>query len=345
MNYKKHTQQQDFFTILAHQKLINQPNKGINKLKDTIDWESFRDTLETILGYKDRDAKKGGRPPFDPVFMFKILILQKLHNLSDEATEFQIADRFSFMSFLDITPGDAIPDANTIWDFRENLDKDGRGGTKELFDLFSRMLKATGFVAKEGTLVDASFVDAPRQRNTRWENEEIKAGVVPSWMDKSPSVKSQKDFDARWTKKGDETHYGFKNHAKVDLKSKLITGYKATSANVHDSQVLSDLVDKSDNVLLADSAYHSDEINDHLAACGCTDFITHRGYGGKSISKAQVQENKWRNRMRVRVEHVFGRLNQYGSDLVRTIGLKRANQQIGLGNLCYNLERYAYLSV
>ena len=104
----------DLFSALNHQKTVTRRIVGILKLRDLIDWDGFRPVLEKVTGYDTKDWSKGGRPPFDPVFMFKVLVLQKFHGLSDEATEQQIGDRLSFMSFLDLRLGDEISDANTI---------------------------------------------------------------------------------------------------------------------------------------------------------------------------------------------------------------------------------------
>ena len=141
------------------------------------DWELFRPELESLLGYDNRDLSKGGRPPFDPVLMLKVL--QKYHNLSDEQTEFQIGDRFSFMQSLGLQPGDSVPDEKTIWDFKGLLDKDGRDSARKLFDCFASQLSGEGMIARKGSIVDASFVDAPRQRNTREQNVQIKTGERP----------------------------------------------------------------------------------------------------------------------------------------------------------------------
>ena len=186
MNDRNIDQGSDLFSILDHQRHCNQTVRGIHRLRDSIDGESFGKPLEEILGYKDRNKKKGGRPPFDPVFMFKILILQKFHNLSDEATEYQIGDRFSFMNFLGLGPGDSIPDCNTLCDFGEHLDKNDREGVGHLFLPFEKPLSHQGVMAREGSMVEASFVDAPRQRNTREENHEIKQGNIPERIDRNP---------------------------------------------------------------------------------------------------------------------------------------------------------------
>ena len=97
--------------------------KGISKLNAVIDWELFRSDLESLLGYDVRDARRGGRPPFDAVLMLKVLVLQNYYGLSDDEAEFQTMDRFSFMQFLGLQPGDSVPDAKAIWDFKQLLEK------------------------------------------------------------------------------------------------------------------------------------------------------------------------------------------------------------------------------
>lgn len=344
MKYRDHQGEENLFSFIEHAEAVRAKKIGICRLNEVIDWESFRTELEAILGYAQRDAAKGGRPPFDPVFMFKIIVLQKYYSLSDESTEEQIGDRFSFLQFLDLCPGDAIPDKNTIWDFREALEKDNRNGAQRLFDLFGSQLEARGVIAQEGSIVDASFVDAPRQRNSRSENEAIKNGERPEGFDSGTPKGRQKDCEARWAKKNNETHFGFKNHAKVDAKSKLIITYTTTSANVHDSQVFKDLVDESDKAVFADSAYASEENETYLLeGCDCEEFITLKASRNHPLSEEDRALNKKRSRIRVRVEHVFGHLTQMGLDRLRSIGLTRARQHVGLSNLVYNMDRYRFL--
>src|SRR5690606_20999469 len=159
------------------------------------------------------------------------------HGLSDDATEEQIFDRFSFQNFLGLQVGDDVPDAKTIWDFKQRIEAEGREGSRHLFESFNEVLESKGLLAREGSIIDASFVDAPRQRNNRDQNSQIKEGRRPEEFDKNPAIGRQKDSEARWAKKNNETHYGWKNHAKVDVKSKLIVKSQTTAANVHDSQI------------------------------------------------------------------------------------------------------------
>ena len=194
------------------------------KLKKLVDWERFRQELEAV---RDKERKSNaGRKPFDVVLMFKVLVLQSLYNLSDEKIEFQIRDRISFMRFLDLSLGDAVPDEKTIWLFREQLTEAGL--IKRLFQEFDTFLQEKGFSARKGQIIDASIVEAPRQRNNREENRQIKEGQTPE--DWSEQKKRQKDTDARWTKKNGQNHYGYKNHINVDVKHKLIRDYEVMPA-------------------------------------------------------------------------------------------------------------------
>lgn len=344
MRFRKVDGGGDLFSALDHQKKATARPIGILKLNDHIDWEAFRPVLNEVTGYNDKNWQIGGRPPFDPVLMFKILILQKYHGLSDEATEVQIKDRLSFLGFLGLRLGDEVPDANTLWDFKELIEKDGREGSRKLFETFRQILSGEGLMAKEGSIVDASFVDAPRQHNTREENKKIKAGERPEGFEKTSAKGRQKDCDARWAKKNNETHYGYKNHIKADAKSKLIIGSKTTSANVHDSQVFEDLVDKEDQAVFADSAYHSQQHEDYVVeTCDAQEFLMRKNHRNAPLSEAEKKTNRGVSRIRVRVEHIFGRLSQMGADLVRSIGLNRATAHNHLSNLAYNMDRYAFL--
>jgi IS5 family transposase len=154
---------------------INKKQPPLQKLNAVIEWELFRKPIEKALAVQAKAP--GGRPPFDKLMMFKILILQRYYNLSDAQCEFQIKDRLSFMDFLGINLHDKVPDENTIWHFKEQLKKHNLSQT--LFDLFTDSLQAKGMIAKTGSMVDASFVDVPRQRNSKDDNDTIKAGSVP----------------------------------------------------------------------------------------------------------------------------------------------------------------------
>lgn len=332
------------FSALEHEQAVAAKSNGILKLRDLVAWESFRPLLEQLSGYAKRDWSKGGKPPFDPVLMFKVLVLQKYHGLSDDATEEQIFDRASFKSFLGLRVGDDIPDAKTLWDFKQRIEAQGREGARQLFEAFGAMLEAKGLIAREGSIIDASFTEAPRQRNDREQNRRIKQGERPEEFDLNPAVGRQKDSEARWTKKNQEAHYGWKNHVKADLKTKLILKATTTPAHVHDSKVFTELLDEKDQAVLADAAYHSEEHEACLIKLDAQEFLMRKATRGRPLSEAEQKTNHTISRMRVRVEHLFARMAQMGADLCRSIGLRRATQHNHLCNLVYNMDRYAWLA-
>jgi len=247
-------QERGLFEYEERMSKLNGIKTPMDKLNTFINWEMFRDILNEALAPKKQKGP-GGASHYDYVFMFKILVFQRYYNLSDEQTEFQINDCLSVQRFLGITLSDKVPDHNKIWQFRERLMKEGV--IEKLFELFDKQLESAGIVGEKEIIVDASFVDIPKQRNTREENKAIKEGKIPDGWEENPSKLSHKDLDARWAVKNGEKHYGYKDHVKADAKSKLIRNYTVTSANVHDSQAIGELVNEDDRgkPLYGDSAY------------------------------------------------------------------------------------------
>jgi IS5 family transposase len=246
------------------------------------------------------------------------------------------------MRFLDLSLGDAAPDQKTIWLFREQLTEAGL--IKRLFEEFDAFLEEKGFSARKGQIIDASIVEAPRQRNSRDENRQIKAGQSPE--DWSEQKKRQKDIDARWTKKNGQNYYGYKNHIDVDVKHKLIRDYEVTPASVHDSHVFEDLLDEdnSSRDVWADSAYRSEDKLKELKKRKYRGHLQRKGCRHKKLTDREAQGNRTRSRIRSRVEHVFGvQAKRAGNLIVRAIGLVRVKAKVGLRNLAYNLDRYCVL--
>jgi transposase, IS5 family len=311
------------------------------KLNEVVNWELFRKDLEKVR-VKERQSN-AGRKPFDTVLMFKILILQSLYNLSDDQLEFQIRDRLSFMRFLGLSLGNTVPDAKTVWLFREQLTEAGL--VKKLFDRFDKFLRKSGFTAKKGQIVDASIISAPRQRNSRDENKQIKEGQGPdNW---SENKKRQKDTDARWTQKNGKNYYGYKNHIEVDVAHKLIREYEVTPASTHDSQMFEELLDEDNTSrdVWADSAYRSQDALDTLEQRGFREHLQRKGCRNKKLTEREKSGNYTRSKIRSRIEHIFGVQSQRAGRLImRAIGITRAKTKIGLRNLAYNIDRFSLLA-
>lgn len=315
---------------------------SLEKLNHAIDWELFRPQLTKV--FKKQAKGAGGRPPYDYVMLFKVLVLQRIYNLSDDQTEYQINDRMSFMRFLGLGLGDRVPDAKTIWLYRDTLTK--ANVIRELFDLFSAQLEDAGLITHTGTIVDATFVEAPRQHNHHNENEDIQKGNVPDAWKKPENIHKlrRKDMDARWTRKGREFHFGYKDHVKADADSKLITDYTVTPANVHDSQPMPTMINETDKAVYADSAYWGNVVAEALPQ-NVENCIQERGTKKQPLTEEQKASNRIKSKTRCRIEHIFGFMtNSMHGITVRSVGLARAEFNIGLTNLIYNLCRFEFLN-
>lgn len=333
--------QPGFFDLESRHQQLEELGDPLVKLSELVDWDGFRPLLSRV---REKDRKSAaGRRPYDVVLMFKILFLQSFYGLGDDQTEYQIRDRYSFCRFLGLTPEGKVPDAKTIWLFREALKEEEL--IDELFSQLNQQISAAGYRSRKGQIVDASLIAAPRQRNSREENAKIKQGEVPQEWKDQPAKLCQKDVDARWTKKNGENHYGYKNHISIDNQHKLIRHFEVTSAEVHDSRVFEYLIDEynTSRAIWADSAYRSRSTEAWLTEEGYRSHIHTKGRAGKPLSEAQQRANKKRSSVRVRVEHVFASHKQMAGDYVRTIGHARARLKLGLINMAYNMKRWSYL--
>lgn len=338
--------QNSLFDLQNRYASLSKTGDPLERLNAIIDWDIFR----PILNRMDNKERKSnaGRKPTCRVLMFKMLILQRLNGLSDERLQYQVTDRLSFMRFLGLELAGNVPDARTVWAFREALKEHQL--VDALFERLNFALAELGIELKSGQIIDATFVPVPIQRNGRENNALIKAGALPiEWgqdIDK-PNKLAHKDTDARWTKKGGQNHYGYKNHINIDKTTKLITRHACTDASVHDSQVLQAVLRAEElggGEVWADSAYRSVEQEQSLKDSAHISQINERAYRGKPLSEAQEIRNKAKSRIRARVEHVFGHMeNSMAGIFVRSIGIARARVGVALMNLAYNLSRIEVL--
>lgn len=338
--------QNSLFDLEKRYASLSKTGDPLERLNAIIDWEIFRPILER-MDKKERRSN-AGRKPTCRILMFKMLILQRLNGLSDERLQYQVTDRLSFMRFLGVEIAGKVPDARTVWAFREALKEHQLADA--LFERLNQALAELGIELKSGQIIDATFVPVPIQRNGPDNNALIKAGAVPMhWGQdtEQPNKLAHKDTDARWTKKGGQSHYGYKNHINIDKDTKLITGHACTDASVHDSKVLETVL-RDEGVggkeVWADSAYRSEEQEQSLHSSEHTSQINERAYRGKPLTQTQEISNKAKSRVRARVEHVFGHMqNSMGGIFVRTIGIARAKVNVTLMNLTYNLSRIEVL--
>jgi len=341
----KKQQARGFFDEYEQLEKLSKLKDPLEKLNSKINFELFRETLNKIYQKTERKSEAGAKP-YDYVLMFKVIILQRLYNLSDEQMEFQLNDRLTFKRFVGLDFSHKIPDTNTIWTFKEKLKENDN--ERKLFDCFYQQIEEQKLIVSEGKMVDASFHEVPRQRNSREVNEKIKKGEVPpEWKEEKNKHKlPHKDTDARWTKKNNQNYYGYKNHVKADVGSKLIDNYTVTDASVHDSQALEPLLTEKDKgqALYADSAYTGEEQETTINKVKMLNKVHEKGYKNKPLTEAQKENNKNKSKYRVRVEHIFGFMeNSMHGSYMRIIGIARARVVIGLTNLAYNICRAVQL--
>jgi IS5 family transposase len=349
--------QRSLFGLAEHLEALSTHGDPLEILEATVDFAYFRGWLVEGLGYGD--GRKGGRPPFDPVSMFKALILQAQHNLSDARMEFMIRDRLSWMRFLGFDLGGPTPDENTIRLFRDKLTETGT--LSQVMKAFDWQLRKKGYIPMSGQIVDASLVPAPKQRNTEGEKAAIKAGKSADeiWPD-DPNKAAQKDTNARWTLKiGGKPRYrpdgtplpmiavpvfGYKSHIAIDRRFGFIREAAVTSAIEADGRVLRRVVttDNTSGEVWADSAYRSQSNEKWLAANMLKSQIHRRKPAGKPMPAAMARANGRKSSIRARIEHVFAhQKNRFGL-FIRTIGLARAEAKLTLANLAYNMDRLIF---
>lgn len=350
--------QPGFWDVEYRLQELSRQGDPLEKLAATVDFELFRPTLR--LAQQRRNIGKGGRPPFDPVLKFKMLVLQAMHGLSLEQTEFMVRDRLSWMRFCGLGPGDRVPDANTLWDFREALIR-----TKTLDRLFSRLDEAiteAGYLAMSGQIVDATLVAAPRQRNTEPEKADIKAGksAAQIWPDK-PARAAQKDTHARWTVKvskakpaGDGRKpvdiaipvFGYKLHISIDRRHGVIRRRLVTDAAAHDGARLREgLIDPNNTAagVWADTAYQSRANRAYLDERGKVSHIHRKKPRGQPMPRHIARGNAGRSAIRAAVEHPFAAMKGRMGLTIRTIGLARADAAATLATMAYNMGRWRWL--
>lgn len=350
--------QPGFFDADDRLRRLSDPGDQLEAFRATVDFEMFRPELSAALAYSE--GAQGGRPPFDPVMMFKILVIQTTNNLSDERAEFLINDRLSFMRFPGLGLPDRVPGARTIWLFREKLTNAGAIGP--LFERFDAALRQSGYIAMPGQIVDASLIAAPRQRNTNDEKDAIKQGRIPDdWKDK-PAKLRQKDRDARWTVKFTKAKpredgstppvdlaipvFGYQNHISIDRGFGFIREWRATNAAAYEGRRLREgLLDKTNtaSAVWAGTAYRSATNEEFMEKNGFVSHVHRKKPKGRVMPEAIRRANNAKSKIRSKVEHVFAEQKDRMGLFIRTIGIARAKTKIGLANLVYNLKRLLFL--
>lgn len=350
--------QPGFFDTDERLRWLSEAGDPLERLASVIDFELFRPELDAALGRSDR--AKGGRPPYDAVLMFRVLVLQTLYTLSDDQTEYQLRDRLSFMRFAGLSLADPVPDAKTIWLFREQLVR--AGAFERLFEQFDAALRERGFLAMGGQIVDATIIEARRPRLSEAEKAVVKGGGTPE--DWKPARTRQVDRDGRWTLKRGRKRpappegeakrvageilvpaFGYKNHLSIDRQHGLIRRFSVTHAAAHDGGQLGAVLDPANTAsqVWADTAYRSKANLALLERRGLSAELQRPKPRGRPMPARIRRANAARAIVRSAVEHVFAAQKRRTGLIIRTIGIARASAKLALANIAYNLTRLAWL--
>ena len=350
--------QPGFFDADERLRALSAAGDPLERLSAAVDFELFRAELDAALRRSDR--ARGGRPPYDPVLMFKVLVLQTLYTLSDDQTEYQLRDRLSFMRFAGLGLHEPAPDAKTVWLFRERLTR--AGAIERLFRRFDAALRDEGVLAMGGRIVDATIVQARPARLTAEEKAAVRRGETPAGW--SPARRAQIDRDARWTLRRGRRRpppegganprqavaiavpvFGYKNPVGIDRRHGLIRTWAVTHAAAHDGGQLERLLDADNTAsgVWADTAYRSAANLALLARRSMVAHLQRAKPRGRPMPPNVRRGNATRGKVRAAVEHVFAAQKRRLKLVVRTIGLARATTKLGLADLTYNLLRLDWL--
>ena len=315
---RRHLRQMCFADGLVNQRAGR--NEWLDDVGKIIDWPA----VETVLsGIYSSDE---GRASYPILTFVKLLLLQQWYCLSDPGLEEAVDDRLSFRRFAGIPLDEGVPDHSTIWRFRQELES--RNLSEALFAEITRQLDARGLIVRKGTLIDATIV---------------KAAVTPPPV--SEGTVSERDPEASWTKKNDESHFGYKAHIAVDQESGLIRDAILTGADIHDSLAGPALVQGDEEAVYADKAYDSQDFRDRLAKAGIKDGIMHKARRNKPLKNWQKWFNKAVSPIRSGVERGFATMKRYyGYQRVRYIGLARNRCHLNLMCAAINLRRALVLA-
>ncbi len=310
-------------SAFSARKKRSRSDKLLSDIETFVDWNELASLCSKL--YKDSNR---GRPSLPTVFGLKCLILQYLYNLSDPALEDALIDRLSFQRFLGINFDTEIPDFTTIWRFRERLIETGL--LNSIFANILNQLEKRNVILRRGTLIDATLVQAARKKHPHDKREDGDAGGS-----------AQRDHDATGTQKGGKQYFGYKGHIAADEGSNIIRRVRFTTASVHDSRELGNLICGDERSVFADKAYADDRIKKSMRERGVYYGILDKGRRGRpKLSGKQKKANHWKSRVRNSVERPFAHFKRLmGYRAVRYVTIKRNELHFMFLCLIHNIRR------
>ena len=307
---------QSFLSLALNKKKLK-CERFLNEMDQVIPWYKLINKVE-----KHYEEKKTGRNRTETKLLLKIYFLQQWYNLSDPGVEEAIYDRNSFQRFLSLDLlADNVPDETTILNFRHLLEENNL--QEKFFIIMNKVLDKHNLIIKEGTILDATIINAPRSTK----NEDGK-----------------RDSEMSSTKKGNNWYFGMKAHIGVDHKSGIVHSIKTTTAKVHDKQMQADLLHGQEKVIFGDKGYYKEEdkreMRNKEIFCGILD----KAKRGHALSSRQKRRNNKLSSVRAKVEHPFRVVKcQFGYTKLRYKGLLKNTMQLyvlfGLANLYMNRKK------
>ena len=337
--------QMGFFDLSDRYASLDAKRDPLVEIDAVVPWEEFRPTLERVWRKPEAERKsRAGRKPMDAVLMFKTLVLSALYNLSDDQIEYQVRDRLSFMRFLGLGLEDRVPDAKTVWLYREGLAQAGL--VEELFTPVRRLSGAPG-VYRAGRAdpgcVHRGGAEEPQHPRGK-QDHQVRRGARGLGRQARQAVAER--CGRALDEKARQEPLRLQEPRERGPQAQAGARYHVTDAALHDSQAVDHLLMQGNtgSGVWADSAYRSEAMEAKLHDRKLKSHIHRKGKRGKPLTEQAKKSNRTKSTERVRVEHVFGaQTNDMGGTLVRTVGIARAKAKIGMKNLAYNMRRLVQL--
>jgi len=284
----------------------------LDEMNRVVPWAELVAVIEPV--YPKADGP--GRPPVGIDRMLRVLCLQQWFNLSDPAVEEALYDSRAMRQFVGIDLGrEPVPDETTICKFRHLLEAHQLG--QQLFARIGEYLTKQGLQVNRGTIVDATIISAPSSTKNQTK---------------------ERDPEMHQTKKGNQWYFGMKAHIGVDSQTKVIHSVAATAANVHDSQVLPELLHGEETRVWGDAAYSGQREVIRQHAPKAKSFIQAKAHRHRPLSEEERTKNRTKSKVRAKVEHAFLVIKRiFGWTKVRYRGLAKNTHWLqiscGLANL------------
>lgn len=312
-------------------------NEFLREINKFINWKPIKRIL-------DRELKKNknsvGVESYQPIKMFKTLLLQIWYNLSDRGIDEALNDRISFRNFTVFAIDEKTPDHTTICRFRNNLFK--KELDRKIFEIINEQLEAANLIVKKGSIIDASVVESSRKPKKTINLKSNQKNNIDK-LNKRDITYSD-DVDATWTFKSKKYLYGYKIHLGIDSKLGFIIAAHTTSASVHDTKEFFKLIENmklnEEAFVLADKGYFSELNRAYLIYKELKNGIMHKANKGKKLTNCEKYKNHLIGKKRGVIEGVFGTFKRiYGFVRTRYLGILKTNGQLLLSSIAFNLKK------